>query len=530
MPAERLAMRKIYEILRLLWVCDLSMRAVARSCRVARSTVKEYQVRARAAGLERWEDVKNLDEVTLERLLFPPPPAQGTPRPLPSWAAVHEQMQRKGVTLQLLWEEYKVCHREDGLQYSRFTDLYRDYRGRLDLSLRQVHKAGEKLFVDYCGQTVPVRDPASGEVRQAEIFVAVLGASNYTYAEATWSQQLPDWIGSHERAFAAMGGTTELVVPDNLRSAVHKACRYEPALNPSYQEMAEHYGVAVVPARVRKPKDKAKVEAGVLLVERWILACLRHREFFSLDELNAAIRELNERLNERPLRKLAGSRRSRFEALDRPALRPLPAQRFELADWSRERVRRDYHVEVDEHYYSVPYQLVGQEIERRLTAATVEVLHRGQRVACHLRSREAGGMSTVPEHMPRAHREYLEWTPQRLLDWAAEIGERSAEMTAVLLVAKKHPIQGFHAALGLRPLARSYGDERLEAACSRALQLGASSLDSVRSILKSGLDRRPLPSSAPAEPPATAHENVRGPGYYATLCPAAAKRKEGAPC
>ena len=528
MPAERLAMRKIFEILRLLWACHLSKRAVARSCRVSRSTVKEYEVRAWAAGLECWDDVEDLDEVTLERLLFPPPPAQGTPRPLPSWPAVHEEMQKKGVTLQLLWEEYKAEHPEDGLQYSRFTDLYREYRGRLDLSMRQVHKAGEKLFVDYCGQTVPVRDPATGEVRQAQIFVAVLGASSFTYAEATWSQQSADWIGSHERAFAAIGGTTELVVPDNLRSAVDKACRYEPAVNRSYQDMAEHYGVAVVPARVRKPKDKAKAEAGVLLVERWILACLRRREFFSLEELNAVIRELNERLNDRPFRKMSGSRRSRFEVLDRPALRPLPAERFEIAEWRRERVRPDYHVEIDEHHYSVPHQLMGEEIEIRLTATSVEVLRRGRRVACHLRSAEAGGMSTVAEHMPKAHREYLEWTPQRLLDWAAEIGERTAEMTAVLLVAKKHPLQGFHAAQGLRPLARRYGEERLDAACDRALHLGAKSLDSVRSILKSGLDRRPLPCSEPAEPPATSHENVRGAGYYAPA--EAAEREAVTPC
>jgi transposase len=522
-------MRKTYEILRLLWFCNQSMRAVARSCQVARSTVKEYQIRARAAGLECWGDVESLDPVALEGLLFPVASTHGTPRPVPVWAEVHEEMQRKGVTLQLLWEEYKVRHPRDGLQYSRFTDLYRAYRGRLDVSLRQVHKAGEKLFVDYCGQTVPVRDPQTGEVRQAEVFVAVLGASNFTYAEATWSQQLADWVGAHERAFAALGGTTEVVVPDNLRSAVHKACRYEPALNPTYQEMAEHYGVAVVPARVRKPKDKAKAEAGVLLVERWILACLRHREFFSLEELNAAIRALNERLNDRPFRKMTGSRRSRFEALDRPALRPLPGERFEIAEWRAERVRRDYHVELDEHFYSVPHELVDREIDIRWTATTVECLHRGQRVACHVRNREAGGMTTVPEHMPSAHREYLAWTPQRLLDWAAEIGTRTAEMAAVLLVAKKHPTQGLHAALGLRSLARDYGEERLEPACNRALLIGALALNSVRSILKNGLDRRPLPASMPAAPPADTHENVRGRGYYAPT-PAEATTGRGASC
>lgn len=517
MPAERLVMRKTKEILRLRWSCFMSVRAVARSCEVSRDTVKQYERRAHQAGLRSWEAVQEKEEATLERLLFPPAPRRGRSRPLPDWGEVHRELQGKGVTLQLLWEEYKASHPEDGLQYSRFTGLYRAYRRRLDLSLRQVHKAGEKTFVDYCGQTVPVRDPHSGELRLAQIFVAVLGASSYTYVEATWTQQLSDWTGSHERAFAYFGGTSEIVVPDNLRSAVHKACRYEPALNPTYQDLAEHYAVAVVPARVRKPKDKAKAEAGVLLVERWILACLRHREFFSLEELNGAIRQLNERLNTRPFRKMPGSRRSRFLELDQPALRPLPAERFEYADWLKMRILPDYHVEVAGHYYSVPCSLVGQVIEVRLSAASVECLHRGRRVACHLRSAEAGAMTTVPEHMPRAHREYLEWTPQRLLDWAAAVGERTAEMAAVLLVAKRHAAQGFQAAMGLPSLARRYDEQRLEAACHRALCLGASSFASVRSILDSGLDRRPLPATAPEEPPALAHENVRGSAYYRSM-------------
>ena len=503
-------MRKMYEILRLLWHLGVGVRDTARACSVSHSTVLEYQRRAEEAELC-WEQVKEMDSGTLERRLFPREAAEPS-RPLPKWPEIYRELKRPGVTLQLLWEEYKETHPE-GYQYSRFCELYGGWRKKLDLSMRQEHKAGEKLFVDYCGQTVPVKDPRTGQSRGAEIFVAVLGASNYSYAEATWTQELENWVGSHVRTFEFLGGVPSLVIPDNLKSGVTKACRYEPDLNPTYQELASHYGTAVIPARVRKPKDKAKVEVGVQVVERWILARLRNRDFFSLGELNATIRELLERLNSRPFQKLEGCRRSHFEAVDQPALKPLPRERFESAEWRKVRVRADYHVEVDGHFYSVPYQLVGQEMEVRVTAAAVECLHGGQRVACHVYSAEQGKSTTLREHMPRAHRHYAEWTPQRLVTWAQEAGPSTAEVVEGILTSRAHPHQGFHSCLGLRRLAQRYGPGRLEAACLRALRIHGLSYKSIRSILERGLDRQDPPGEAPSSP-AIEHDNVRGAAYY----------------
>ena len=511
MAARRLPMKKIREILRLLWAKDLGARPTARACKASHSTVLEYERRALDAGLS-WEQVEEMDSGTLERQLFPHKTAEPV-RPLPDWAEVHLELKRPGVTLQLLWEEYREVHPE-GYQYSRFCDLYRGWRGKIDLSMRQNHTAGEKVFVDYCGHTVAVVD-ASGEERTAQIFVALLGASNYTYAEATWSQQLTDWIDSHRRAFEYFGGVPEVIVPDNLLSGVTKPCRYEPELNATYQDLAEHYGVAVIPARVRKPKDKAKVETGVQVVERWILACLRNRRFFSLEELNAAIAELLERLNERRFKKLPGTRRSHFEALDQPALGALPARPYEYADWSKCRVGPDYHVEVDGHFYSVPYQLVSKELEARYTASTVELLHTEKRVACHVRSHERGQHTTLREHMPPSHRAYAEQTPQKLLSWAETIGPATSQVAETML-SRAHPLQGFHSCLGLKRLAKDYGEDRLEGACRRAVAThGASSYKSLRSILHLGLDRHDLKERVSGSLPSS-HENVRGASYYQT--------------
>ncbi len=521
MAARRLPLRKTRQILRLLWHLRLGVRATARSSQISHTTVLQYRDRAEEAGLS-WEEVEPMDEASLERLLFPSTTA-AVLRPLPDWSKIQAELRRPGVTLQLLWDEYKGRYSEDGYQYSRFCELYREWRGRLDLSMRQEHRAGEKLFVDYSGQTVPVVDPSTGEERQVQIFVAVLGASSYTYAEATLSQQLPDWIASHVRAFEFFGGVPELLIPDNLKSGVTTPCRYEPDLNRTYEDLATHYDTVVIPARVRKPKDKAKVEAGVQLVQRWILACLRHRRFFSLSELNAAIRELLERLNEREFRKLPGSRRSQFEALDRPALKPLPAMPFEYCEWSRERVRSDYHVEVEGHFYSVPYQLAGREVEVRLTAQGVEFLHRGKRVACHVRSRERGASTTLVEHMPREHRHYAEWTPQRLVHWAGETGAATAQVVEEILISRRHPHQGFHSCLGLHSLAKRYGPERLEAACHRALDIQGLSYRSIRSILRSGLDRQAVAEPV-AEPAPVVHGNVRGAAYYSS------RSREVVPC
>jgi transposase len=506
-------MRKIREVLRLHYAAGLGRRAISRSLRLSPATVGEYLRRAQAAGLG-WPLPEALDESMLQRRIFPPPPAVPLQeRPIPVWEEVHRELKAtKGMSLFLLWQEYKARSPE-GFQYSWFCEQYRAWAGKLDLVMRQEHRAGEKLFVDYAGQTVPVIDRVSGEMRPAHIFVAVLGASNYTYAEATWTQGLADWIGAHVRAFAYLDGVPEILVPDNLKSGVHKACRYEPDLNPTYQELAAHYGVAVIPARVRKPRDKAKAEVGVQIVERWILARLRHAQFFSLPELNQAIRGLLEALNARPFKKLPGSRRTLFEHLDRPALRPLPTEPYVYAEWKRARVHIDYHVEVEGHYYSVPYPLVKQVLDVRLSAHTIECFHKGQRVASHLRSPHKGRHTTASEHMPQAHRHYAEWTPQRLIDWAAKTGPATAAMVETILARRAHPQQGFRSCLGLLRLGKDCGEQRLEAACRRALAVGGTSFKSVQAILKHGLDRQPLPSGEPARP-APAHGNLRGPKYY----------------
>jgi transposase len=512
MPAARLSMRKIKDVLRLHFESGLSRRRIARSCGIGRPTVAEYLRRFEQAGLA-WPGADELDDAALERRLFPPPPpVPSGERAVPDWPRVHEALRGKGVTLCLLWQEYKAAHPE-GFQYSWFCDQYRAWAGRLDVVMRQAHRAGEKLFVDYAGHTVGVVERTTGELRQAQIFVAVLGASNYTYAEATWTQQLPDWIGAHVRAFAFLGGVSEVVVPDNLKSGVTKAHRYEPDLNPTYQDLARHYGVAVLAARARRPRDKAKVEVGVQVVERWILAALRQRTFFSLTELNQAIAELLQRLNHRPFKKLPGSRRTAFEAIDRPALRPLPAEPYVFAEWKKVRVHIDYHVEVDGHYYSVPYQLVNRQLDVRFSAHTVECLHQGQRVASHVRSHLKGRHTTTPEHMPKSHREYAEWTPQRLIRWAEQTGPATAGVIAHILQRRAHPQQGFRSCLGIMRLAKGFGDERLEAACRRALTLGACSYKSIESILRQGLERQPLPEQQELSL-ALEHDNLRGAHYY----------------
>ena len=505
-------MRKIKEVLRLKWVSGLSNRQIAASCGIGRPTVSEYLRRAELAGL-RWPLPDDLDEARLERLLFPPPPdLPAQQRGIPDWANIHGELKRPGVTLFLLWQEYRQAY-PDGYQYSWFCEHYRAWQGKLDLVMRQDHRAGEKLFVDYAGQTVPVIDQTTGEVRQAQIFVAVLGASNYIYAEATWSQSLPDWIGSHVRTFRFLGGVPELVVPDNLRAGVSKAHRYEPDANPTYQDMASHYGVAILPTRVRKPRDKAKVESGVLVVERWILASLRHRQFFSLTELNAAISDLLGKLNARSFRKLPGCRRDHFEQLDRPALRPLPAEPYVYAEWKKARVHIDYHVAIDGHYYSVPCALVKKEVEVRLTRHTVECFYRGNRVASHRRSDQKGRHTTLTAHMPESHRQAGEWTPERLQRWAAKTGPATEKLIQVVLASRQHPQQAYRSCLGILRLGKAYGDERLEAACRRALILGSCRYKSIESILKLRLDEQPLEGQQELALP-DAHDNIRGPAYY----------------
>ena len=513
MANKRLSMRKIKEVLRLHYKLGLGLRQVGRSLHLPHSTVAEYLNRAKDAGLD-WPLPEDLSDIQLEQRLFPPAPCLPTKdRPLPQWSEIHTELKRKGVTLSLLWEEYLALY-PGGYQYSRFCDLYRDWTGKLTTSMRQIHKAGEKLFVDYAGHTLPIVDRNTGEIRQAQIFVAVLGASSYTFAEGTWSQALVDWIGSHGRALRFFGGVPQIIVPDNLKSGVSKPCRYEPDINPTYNDLALHYGTAIIPARVRKPKDKSKAEVAVqVVVERWILARLRNRTFFCLSEANAAIAELLEDLNSRPFKKLPGSRREAFGALDQPALRPLPQRPYEFAEWKKARVNIDYHIEVLGHYYSVPYQLLKQQLDVRFSATTVECLHKGQRVASHPRSYRKGGHSTLAEHMPKAHQEYAGWDAKRLIGWAATSGADTAALVEKILASWAHPQQGFRSALGLMRLGKLYGKDRLEAACKRALLKGATTYKSVASILETGLDQQAL---LEAEVPATPikHQNIRGNTYY----------------
>ena len=514
MPAERVSMRRIREILRLKNECGATDRAVARSLGIARSTVALTLDRVTAAGLT-WPLPETLSDHVLEALLYADGGArQGCRRRSePDWIQVHRELRRPGVTLMLLWEEYRAAQ-PDGYGYSRWCELYRAWEGRLSPTMRQSHPAGERLFVDYAGQTVEVVDGRTGELRQAQVFVATLGASSYTYAEATWTQTLPDWIGAHTRALAFLGGVPAQLVPDNPKVGVDRANWYEPGLNRTYLDMAAHYGTAILPTRVRRPRDKAKVEVAVLVVERWILARLRHRRFFSLAELNEAIAGLVADLNARPMRRLGVSRRDLFLELDLPALKPLPESVYDYAEWRLRRVSLDYHVDIDGHYYSVPYRLIGSQVEARLTARTVELFHKGERVAVHLRGTGRGRHTTLPEHMPSSHRRHAEWTIERIERTAARIGPSTAGLVAAILTSRPHPEQGYRACLGILRLERQYGAERLEAACDRGLDIGARSYGSIQSILKNGLDRRPRRPSSQAELLLPDHPNLRGPRYY----------------
>lgn len=515
MAQEKVSMRKIKEILRLRYDLGLRQDQIARSCNIGQSTVHRYLERFAAAAVN-WPLPAECDEARLENLLFATRrgrPAGREDRPAPDFLALHNQLQKhKHLTLQLLWEEYRAQEPE-GYGYSRFCELYGAWKDTQDVVLRQEHRAGEKLFVDWAGAKIPIYHREAGEIDSASLFVAVMGASSYTFVHATRNQDLHSWIDCHVRAFDFLEGVPRLVVPDNPRTGVDRACRYEPDLNRTYHEMAQHYGVAVMPARPYKPRDKAKVEVGVQIVERWIVAALRHRHFYSVGEINEAIAGLLERLNNRRFRKREGTRASLFAELDKPALQPLPVERYELAEWKSVRANIDYHVEIDRHYYSVPYQLVGRQLEARFTAMTVEIFHRGVRVASHPRSSAAYRHTTNPEHRPKSHQAHLEWTPSRLLHWAESVGPATAQIITGILEAKPHPEMGYRSCLGILRLAKTYSGERLEAASQRALQLRAFSYQSLRSILKNSLDRQLLlePDSDRSGP---RHENVRGADYY----------------
>ena len=513
MAAERMSMRQIREILRQKWALGISHRAVAQILTVGLGTISSVVARARGAGLD-WPQVQPLSDDVLESRLYGRPEVAGQrQRPGPDCAWIHAERRRPGVTLELLHLEYLERY-PDGYRYTRFCDLYRRWLERRRLSMRQLHRAGEKCFVDYAGHKPRLIDPTTGEVVEVELFAAVLGASNYTYAEATRTQQVPNWIASHARAFAFFGGVTAAVVCDQLKSGVVVPCRYEPGLQRTYEEFAAHYGTAILPARPAKPRDKAKIEAGVLIAERWILARLRHETFFSLAALNTRIAELLADLNARPMRLYRASRRELFARLDQPALRPLPAEPFVYGEWAVARVNIDYHVEVHRHYYSVPYALIHEVLDARVSAATVELFHRGQRVAAHRRDDTPGRHTTIPAHMPKAHQHHLEWTPSRLIHWAETIGPQTAALVAAILADRPHPEQGYRSCLGLLRLSRRDGAAHLAAACARALTVGVRSHHHVASLLKHGLDRLPPPEPAEPLPLAPVHEQIRGRDYY----------------
>ncbi len=513
MPTERLPMRKAKEILRLKYEVGLSHREIGRALSVSAGVVGATVARAKAAALD-WSSMCGMSEEDVERSLYSGPGRQvpDVDRALPDFAKVHAERRKVGVTMQLLHIEYRQ-ENPQGYGYTQFCEHYRRWLQTRGLSMRQTHRAGEKVFVDYSGKKASIFDSSTGEEHEVELFVGVLGASNFTYAEVTRSQTLPDFIASHERMFAYFGGVPGALVPDQLKSAVTVASRYEPGINRTYQDFAEHYGTAVVPARPAKPKDKAKVEGGVLIAQRWILARLRHQRFFSLIELNERVRELVDEMNARTMRRYGRSRRELFEAVDRPALRPLPSTSYAYATWSRVTVGRDYHIDIDGHGYSVPHERVGQKVEVRLTATVVEVLLGGRRLTVHARSLERGQHTTKPDHQPVAHRRHAEWTPDRIRHWASEIGPSTQALVVAILEERPHPEQGYRACLALLRLSRRYGEERLERACARALQARARSASHVESILKNGLDRLvPMPSEAPIHP--VMHENVRGPSAY----------------
>jgi len=511
MPGRReLTMRQLRQMLR-LHHDGVSAREIGRTLGVARSTIQDNLERARVAGIG-WPLPSEWTDEVLEQRLF----ARASVKPgrrrhtEPDWAALARELKRSGVNLMVLWEEYRESH-PDGYGYSRFCDLYREFERRLSPVMRQHHVAGDKVFVDYSGKKIAIVDPSTGEVRDAEIFVAVLGASNYTYAEATWTQTLPDWIGAHVRMFRFFDGVPRLVVPDNLKSGVHKASFYDPEINRSYAMMAAHYGVGVLPARLYRPRDKAKVEAGVKFAQTYVLGRLRHQTFFSLADANRAIALVLERMNGHVMRRLGLSRSDLFASIKRGALRSLPATDYEFAEWRLARVGLDYHVEVDGFYYSVPHALIRAQVDVRITSRTIEVFHRAKRVAAHQRRYGGRLHGTDPDHMPSAHRRYAAWTPERFQRWARTIGPNTEGLVVAVLANRPHPEQGFRTCLGVLRLFRGIDPVRAEAIAARALAIGALTYKSVASILKNNLDRAP-----PAAESSTVveHQNLRGPGYF----------------
>ena len=505
---RRMTVQDIRTILRLAHDQGLSIREIGLRLKLSKTTVATYLYRAREAGLDCWPLPEGRDDdATLEGALFQQ--AGRPPRDLqePDWQRVSSEMKRKGVTLVLLWEEYRTAH-PDGYGYTWFCGRYRAFENRTSPRFRNRHEAGASMQTDYAGHTVPV----TGTVHEAQIFVAVLGASNYTFAWASMTQRLPDWIDAQVRALKFFGGVPKAIVCDNLKAAVAKPLWFEPSLNKTFADMATHYDTSVLPTRPRKPRDKGKVEGAVLIVERWILARLRNRQFFSIEALNRAITELLVDLNTRTMRRTGRSRRELFDEIEHPALRPLPDMPFEYAEWKRAKVHPDYHVEILHGFYSVPHRLIGRQVDIRLTHRMVEIFHNHERVAVHQRRGQRGGHSTIREHMPKAHQRHGGMTPETLVTRAARVGYHTAALVERLMRDRPHPEQGYRSSLGVLGLERRFGKDRLEAACERALLHSTIRYVSVQSILVTGLDKAPEPPEPVPRTPD--HGNIRGPGYY----------------
>jgi transposase len=506
-------MRQLREILRLRLHAKLSMRQIRDSLRLSLGAIQKAVSKAEALELD-WEAIEQLNDQHLAAKIYP---QADTTKPshkvLPDWVEIYQELKHKGMTKQLLWEEYTQQYPNRSFSYPQYCLLYRSWLKKQRRSMRQTHNAGEKLFVDYAGQTVPVVSHSSGEIRTAQIFVAVLGASNYTFCEATWSQKLPDWINSHIRAFDFIGGVPAIVVPDNLKSAVTKACRYDPMINPSYQQLASHYRTALVPARPLKPKDKAKAEVGVQIIERWILARLRHHTFFSLGELNVCIKALLKEVNNKPFKQLKGSRQQWFESIDKPALLPLPKHVYQYTDIKTVKVNIDYHIQYEAHFYSVPHHLVGEKIELHAKEFLIEIYFHNKRIASHARKYHSG-MTAESEHMPVKHEKHHKWTPDRLMNWAKDIGDEVLLWIKTVLNQPQHPEQAYRVCLGLLNLSRRYPAQRLNKACAIANKNSLYKLKHIKDILLSNQDQLALEAKESLPDLPQAHENIHGPESF----------------
>ena len=514
MPRKKITMRKIKEIFRLKYQLNLSNSKISKSLMISKSSVSKYIDYASEKGLS-WEQVKDLSETELKNLLFfeEDKITNKSKKQLPDWKSVFEELKQKGVTLLLLWNEYKEEY-PDGYKYSQYCDLYKKWRKKLNPSMRQNHKGGEKLFIDYAGVKVPIINSVEGKIRGANIFVATFGASNYFYTEAHFEQTKKNWINAHVRAFEYFRGVSEILVPDNLKAGVTSPCYYEPDINATYHEMSEHYNIVVIPARVRKPKDKAAVEVCVQVIEQSILAVIRKRQYFSISQLNKDLRYYMEQINNREMKHIGKSRKELFEIVDFPNLKPLPQRDFIFTEWKKAKVGIDYHVRFDSNFYSVPYKYIHSNTDIKATERIIEVFLNGESIASHMRAYEVYNYITKEEHMPQNHQDMLKWTPKRIKDWANKIGTQTGLLISELIKSRAHPEQAYRSCLGILGLAREYDNNSLELACKRANHFGSLSYKKVKNILKSGLFQEDTEEAIINETVSSDHSNLRGKEYY----------------